>query len=54
VDQGIALLTGRASGEREADGRYSEGSVYRLVEDRLRAFAAVRRQFAGREDRDRD
>jgi predicted ATP-dependent protease len=54
VDQGIALLTGRASGERQADGRYSEGSVYRLVEDRLRAFAAVRRQFAGREDRGKD
>jgi lon-related putative ATP-dependent protease len=51
IDQGVALLTGRACGARETDGRYSDGSVFRLVEDRLRAFAAVRRAFAGREDR---
>lgn len=46
IDQGIALLTGREAGIRGADGQYPEGTIYRLVEDRLRAFAAVRRSFA--------
>jgi predicted ATP-dependent protease len=45
IDEGIALLTGRAAGERGADGLFPAASVNRLVEDRLRAFAAVRRQF---------
>jgi predicted ATP-dependent protease len=46
VDEGMALLTGREAGARGADGRYPEGSVNRLVEDRLAAFAETRRAFA--------
>ncbi|HUI95757.1 MAG TPA: AAA family ATPase [Xanthobacteraceae bacterium] len=46
VDQGIALLTGLAAGMRGDDGRYPAGTINRLVEDRLRAFAQVRRSFA--------
>ncbi|GIK81010.1 MAG: Lon protease family protein [Pseudorhodoplanes sp.] len=46
IDQGIALLTGRPSGERTADGLFPVGSVNRLVEDRLRAFARIRQSFA--------
>lgn len=46
VDQGIALLAGRAAGERVDDGQYAAGSVNRLVEDRLRGFARIRRNFA--------
>ncbi|MCC6947378.1 MAG: AAA family ATPase [Bradyrhizobiaceae bacterium] len=46
IDQGIALLTGREAGVRGADGRYPGDSIYGRVEDRLRAFAAVRRSFA--------
>jgi predicted ATP-dependent protease len=45
IDQGIALLTGIGAGERGRDGNYPEGSVNRRVEDRLRAFANVRRSF---------
>jgi lon-related putative ATP-dependent protease len=45
IDEGIALLTGRAAGERAADGSHPVGSVNRLVEDRLRAFANIRRNF---------
>jgi lon-related putative ATP-dependent protease len=45
IDQGIALLTGRAAGARGADGRYSEASVNRLVEDRLALFAKARQAF---------
>jgi len=43
IDAGIALLTGRPAGVRGADGLYPEGSLNRAVEDRLKAFAAVRR-----------
>jgi predicted ATP-dependent protease len=45
IDEGIQLLTGREAGERAADGRYPEGSVNRLVEDRLTTFAKARRPF---------
>jgi hypothetical protein len=45
IDQGIELLTGRTAGERGADGSYPEGSVNRLVEDRLAQFAKARRAF---------
>ncbi len=47
IDEGIALLTGRAAGQRGADGNYPAETINRLVEDRLRAFANVRRSFAG-------
>jgi predicted ATP-dependent protease len=47
IDQGIALLTGRAAGERGTDGAYPEGSINRAVEARLRAFAKSRRTLAG-------
>ncbi len=50
IDQGIALLTGRAAGERGADGAYPEGSVNRGVEDRLRQFADLRRKAARTDD----
>jgi predicted ATP-dependent protease len=46
IDEGIALLTGLAAGERDADGNYPLGSVNRRIEDRLRAFASIRRNFA--------
>ena len=46
IDQGIALLTGLAAGERAADGGYPPGSVNARVEDRLRVFANIRRSFA--------
>ena len=46
IDEGIALLTGRQAGERGADGVFPADSINRLVEDRLRAFATIRRSFA--------
>jgi hypothetical protein len=45
VSEGITLLTGVAPGERAPDGAYPPGSINRRVEDRLRAFASVRRDF---------
>lgn len=46
IDEGIRLLTGREAGERGGDGKYPDGSVNRLVEDRLAAFAKARQAFA--------
>jgi len=45
VDEGIALLAGLEAGVRHADGAFPPGSVNRRVEDRLRAFADIRRSF---------
>jgi predicted ATP-dependent protease len=46
IDEGMALLTGVPAGEREADGRYPQGTINRKVEDRLIAFSEARRRFA--------
>jgi predicted ATP-dependent protease len=45
VDDGIELLTGVPAGERDAEGRYPEGTVNRRVDDRLAAFAEKARSF---------
>ena len=39
IDEGIELLTGHPAGQRGPDGQYPEGTVHRLVEDRLRDYA---------------
>jgi len=46
IEDGIALLTGQPAGERGEDGLYPAGSVNRRIENRLRAFASIRRSFA--------
>jgi lon-related putative ATP-dependent protease len=45
VDEAVELLTGVPAGERDAEGRYPEGSVNRRADDRLAAFAARARNF---------
>lgn len=45
VDQGLEILTGIPAGERQPDGSFPEGTVHRLVEDRLAAFAEAGRRF---------
>jgi predicted ATP-dependent protease len=45
IDEGISLLTGVPAGIRGADGCYPVDSINRRVENRLRAFANVRRNF---------
>jgi hypothetical protein len=45
IDEGMTLLSGREAGERGNDGLYPKGTINRLVEDRLKAFAAVQRRF---------
>lgn len=39
IEEGIELLTGIPAGERDEDGTYPEGTVFRKVRDRLTAFA---------------
>jgi hypothetical protein len=39
VDEGIALLTGRAAGQRGSDDTYPADSINGLIESRLRSFA---------------
>jgi lon-related putative ATP-dependent protease len=46
IDEGIEVLTGVPAGERDAEGRYPEGTVNRLVADRLAALAEASRAFA--------
>jgi lon-related putative ATP-dependent protease len=45
IDQGIEILTGIPAGERQDDGEFPEGSINRLVEERLMGFAISRREF---------
>ncbi len=46
IDEGIEILTGVKAGERGADGRFPAGTINRLVEDKLKAFAERGRSFA--------
>ena len=46
IDEGIELLTGVPAGDRGEDGTYPEGTVHRLVEDRLRQFAETAQSFS--------
>ncbi len=46
IDEALELLTGTVAGERGADGLFPEGSVNRLVEDRLLAMAEQARAYA--------
>ncbi len=45
IDEGIELLTGVPAGQRDSEGQYPEGTVHRLVEDRLREYAERLRAF---------
>lgn len=49
IDEGIALLTGRAAGSRSADGAFPPDSINAAVERRLRDFATVLQRFGARE-----
>ena len=50
INEGIELLTGRAAGTRGVDGNHPIDSINRRIEERLRAFAAIRRSFSSQKD----
>lgn len=54
IDQGIEILTGESAGIREADGRFSVGSINFKVEEKLRSFAEKRRAYARGSEPDTD
>jgi lon-related putative ATP-dependent protease len=46
IDEGIEILTGVKAGERGSEGRFPGGTINRLVEDKVRAFAERARGFS--------
>jgi predicted ATP-dependent protease len=50
IDQGLELLTGTPAGKRGPDGTFPEGTVHRLVEERLRGYADRLRDFGAAGD----
>jgi predicted ATP-dependent protease len=46
IDEGIELLTGTPSGKKSEEGHFSDGTVYKKVEDRLRQFAMAKKEFS--------
>jgi ATP-dependent Lon protease len=47
IDQGIELLTGIPSGKLSDDGTYPEGTINRMVDDRLTEFAKIMQTYPG-------
>jgi predicted ATP-dependent protease len=45
IDEGLSLLMERVAGGRAVDGTFPEGTVHRLVQDRLREYAEQIRAF---------
>ncbi len=45
IDKGIEILTGLPFGERGPDGAYPEGSINARVEERLREYARIQREY---------
>jgi predicted ATP-dependent protease len=45
VEQGIEILTGRAAGERDAKAKFEDGTVFALVDERLRAMASTMKDY---------
>lgn len=53
VDEGIEILTGVPAGEPDDEGHYPEGTINRMIADRLEAVAEAARRF-GDQRRERD
>jgi len=47
VDQGIELLTGIPAGDPLEDGSYPEGTINRMVDDRLAEYAVIIKSYQG-------
>jgi ATP-dependent Lon protease len=45
VEQGIEILTGTSAGERNKDGMFKAGTVFALMDERLREMAKTLKQF---------
>lgn len=45
VEEGIEILTGMKAGARDSSGRYEPGTVFALVDDRLREMATTLKEY---------
>jgi predicted ATP-dependent protease len=45
IEQGIEILTGTVAGQKNADGKYGPGTVFALMDDRLRDMAKTLKEF---------
>jgi predicted ATP-dependent protease len=55
IEEGIEILTGVKAGERQPDGTYLEGTIFRKVDDKLRQMAETAREFAkGKEEGEKE
>jgi len=45
VEQGIELLTGTTAGQRNGDGKFDPGTVFALMDERLRNMAQTLKEF---------
>ena len=45
VEEGIEILTGMAAGELQEDGTYPEGTLFRLVDEKLQEMAEMEKEF---------
>jgi lon-related putative ATP-dependent protease len=50
VEQGIEILTGMDAGERQPDGTYPEGTLFRKVDERFLEIAEIVKKFAKEEE----
>ena len=50
IAEGIEILTGTAAGTRVDGGDFADGTINRLTEERLVAFAEARRRFSRRDE----
>jgi predicted ATP-dependent protease len=50
IDQGIEILTGVSAGSVQEDGKYPEGTINYLVDQKLRAIGKILNEF-GKEDK---
>jgi ATP-dependent Lon protease len=54
IDQGIEILTGKAAGIKQPDGRYPEGTINFLVDQKLTELAEGLKKFAGEEEKEKN
>jgi ATP-dependent Lon protease len=45
IEQGIEILTGSAAGRQNGDGRFDAGTVFALMDERLRNMAKTLKEF---------
>jgi hypothetical protein len=45
IEQGIQILTGTAAGNRNGDLRFDAGTVFALMDERLREMAKTLKEF---------